>query len=355
MKKRLTIILAIVIISIGMTAVKLPALANSDIEINSTGSLTLEGGDVSFDAKDIEDMKTQVNALSNDLPDGDFASSKEGSLKNDLNSKGIINYDSGKVIFDASDLIKLANGIDKLKTCYQSEVVKNLKSIHTYFKADGTVTHVESEAISSDDASNLTFGQICNGILKSQSLEHLAGENILPASADNLSEGSAAWVNGNVVIGTGNDNRACYEQGYENGYEDGKADNLGVKCYYLGNITTYDNGMFYCDVKEMVPEVDYTKLTEDNFIICPAIISSNIEQAAIYAPEVEEVRPYCSIPEQTFMIDGLYYNNETGCLHFSTIPIRASGGLDSMHEYIKTVYANVIVSIYLYTGDIIKP
>lgn len=356
MKKRLTIILtAVITIITGVAAATLPAHANSNIEINSTGSLKLEGGDVLFDAEDIKDMQIQVNALSDELPEDAYASSKEGTLKNALNSKGIINYDSGKVIFDASDLINLANGIDNLKTCYQSEVVKSLKSIHTYYKSDGTVTHVESEAISSDDASNLTFGQICNGILKSQSLDHLAGENILPASADNLSEGSAAWVNGDIVIGTGNDNKANYEQGYEKGYEDGEAANSGGKCYYLGDIRTISQGLFYCDVKERVPEVDYTKLTFDNFILCPSIINANAEASTRYASISSNVIPFCSIPEQELKVAGHHYDKETGCLYFTALQIYANGGLSSMSGFVKKVETNVTVSVYLYTGDIIQP
>lgn len=351
MKKILTIILTALAISIGVAATKLPVFANSNIEINSTGSLTLEGGDVLFDAEDIKDMQTEVNALSDDLSGEAYTSSGEGTLKNVLNSKGIINYDSGKVIFDSSDLIKLANGIDNLKTCYQSEVVKSLNSIHTYFKPDGTVTHIESDAISSDDASNLTFGQICNGILKSQSLEHLAGENILPASADNLSEGSAAWVDGDIVIGTGNDNKASYEQGYEKGYEDGEAANSGGKCYYLGNIRTISQGQFCCDVKTKVPEVDYTKLTRNNFIICPSIINANTVIAA--ASVSGSGKPYCTIPEQELKLRSIAYDKENGCLYFSALQISANGGLNSGNA--KNVEANVTVGIYLYTGDIIQP
>ena len=354
MKKRLTIITAVTIISIGVAVIKLPALANSDIEINSTGNLTLEGGDVSFDAEDIIDMQKQVNALFDELPEEAYASAKEGTLKNDLNSKGIINFDSGKVIFDASDLIKLANGIDNLKSGYQSEVVKSLKSIHTYFKADGTATHVESDAISSEDASNLTFGQICSGILKSQSLEHLAGENILPASADNLSEGSAAWVDGNVVIGTGNDNKASYEQGYEKGYEDGEA-NSGGKCYYLGNITTITQGQFYCDISEKVPEIDYTKLTLNNFIFCPSKINANTNKSTVSKSLSGNLTPYCTIPEQELVIGGRSYNQETGRLCFSALQITATGGLASQSGLVKKAETNVTVSVYVYTGDIIKP
>ncbi|MBD5520420.1 MAG: hypothetical protein HDR03_04240 [Lachnospiraceae bacterium] len=351
MKKILTIILTAVTICIGAAATKLPAFANSNIDINSTGCLTLEGGDVLFDSKDIEDINTQVKTLSEDFSEGNYVSSKEGTLKNVFNSKGIINYDSGKVIFDSSDLIKLANGIDNLKTCYQSEVVKSLNSIHTYYKPDGTVTHIESDAISSDEASNLTFAQICNGILKSQSLEHLAGENIMPASADNLSEGSAAWVDGDIVIGTGNDNKASYEQGYEKGYEDGEAANSGGKCYYLGNIRTISQGQFCCDVKTKVPDIDYTKLTRNNFIICPSIINANTETASSSASG--SGKPYCTIPEQELKLRSIAYDKENGILYFSALQISANGGLNSGST--KTVETNVTVSIYLYTGDIIQP
>lgn len=50
--------------------------------------------------------------------------------------------------------------------------------------------------------------------------------NVASATADNLSAGTAAWVNGSLILGTGSDNKSYYnkgsEEGYKKGYDEGR-------------------------------------------------------------------------------------------------------------------------------------
>lgn len=72
---------------------------------------------------------------------------------------------------------------------------------------------------------------------------------IAAANAGNLSAGTAAWVNGSFIIGTGADNNNYYKAGKTNS-----------SIFDLGTSTSFN-------VKNLVPSVDYTKLTIDNFAI----------------------------------------------------------------------------------------
>lgn len=63
-----------------------------------------------------------------------------------------------------------------------------------------------------------TFEEICDGIMRSPSVDYFAEEKgITAATADNISKDKGAWVNGELIIGNGADNQAFYNQGYSDG------------------------------------------------------------------------------------------------------------------------------------------
>lgn len=165
-------------------------------------------------------------------------------------SRGAVNYANGKVVIDSADLTYLANEIDDLERSYKSLTVEALNGIGTYYaSADGEIIHEPDDSnITPDDAEVLSFDDLYQGILQSQSVEYLAdtqatdeSENhlyyadenaaesgdlitvtsdandfplmIRPADAGNLTAGTAAWVNGEVLVGNGADNRAYYDKG----------------------------------------------------------------------------------------------------------------------------------------------
>lgn len=65
-----------------------------------------------------------------------------------------------------------------------------------------------------------------------------------PVNADNLSAGTAAWVNGELIKGNGADNAEYYEQGYRIGYAEAMA-NVGnasvnyIRHYHDSNSSCY--------------------------------------------------------------------------------------------------------------------
>ena len=62
-------------------------------------------------------------------------------------------------------------------------------------------------------------------------------DNLVAATADNLSLGTAAWVDGQYIVGTGGDNNSYYTQGYANGVA-GAMDNVDIT-YHLHSDSCY--------------------------------------------------------------------------------------------------------------------
>lgn len=184
-----------------------------------------------------------------------LAEERASSRSSHITSRGVLDYENGKVVIDSSDLIYLANQIDDLEAAYKSATVDALNQISTYYSTmDGDISHNDWENnVSSDSAVVLSFNDLYQGILKSQSVEHLedvqakdsdgsllyyadldASDNnnltrsttettdfpIMTQSANenNLTTGTAAWVDGKLLIGNGADNKTYYNQGYADGF-----------------------------------------------------------------------------------------------------------------------------------------
>ena len=177
--------------------------------------------------------------------------------RNEICSKGNIEFENGEVYFTASDLIYLADEIDSLENTYKSGLIDSLNKVGTFFKKDGTITYNsnENEIISEELKKEVSLGSIKQGIQLSQSVESLskiqatdsqgkllyyktdidkANENRYSVTttdtgfpvfykaveADNLTAGTAAWVNGLLIKGNGMDNTICFNSGID--FADGR-------------------------------------------------------------------------------------------------------------------------------------
>ena len=185
------------------------------------------------------------------------------SRKANLKSTGSINFENGAVYVTASDLIYLADEIDNLENTYKRTSIDALNDIGTFFLSDGTTVNDSAGNVidTDEEKSGVAFGKIIEGIKKSQSVDSLSQTqatdkegNLLfyetqeeqinknihsatktdtgfpifyhPVNADNLSVGTAAWVNGELIRGNGADNTTYYERGYRMGYAEAMA-NVG--------------------------------------------------------------------------------------------------------------------------------
>lgn len=170
------------------------------------------------------------------------AAENPAATRNELHSEGAICYDNGEggVVLDAEDLYMLADQLDLFKV----RVSKQLGIMQTYLSRSDTgipltsadnvyAVHKKPSAGEEIDPLTLDFASILETIAVSQSIPQdpaayglpsgtklyktpegqLVKENaegaepisIQAASADNLSAGAAAWVNGRLLLGTGAD------------------------------------------------------------------------------------------------------------------------------------------------------
>lgn len=182
------------------------------------GSIVVDEGKIVLDTVDMDMLQKELDSLETELPDTSKQLYYGIARKSRLNSKGIIDYANGTVVIDSSDFGYLADEIDMLESAYKANMVSALHAMGTSFLADGSISHeTANEGIPEEGAVRLSFDTIISGILQSQSVDHLAEQGIAGAVEDNLSKGTAAWVNGNLIIGSGADNDAYYKQGFIDG------------------------------------------------------------------------------------------------------------------------------------------
>lgn len=179
-----------------------------------------------------------------------------GHRRDEIRSRGTINYDDGAVVIDSADLITLADRMDELETSFKPGAAEALAQIGTYIQQDGSISYEDKQEI---DPLKVAFGSYITGILRSQSVAFLADRqasdikgtiyykyeknnllevtntdtgmpvHIVPAAADNMTEQTAAWVDGQCFAGNGSDNYYFYQKGFIEGY----AAKMGAKVEYL--------------------------------------------------------------------------------------------------------------------------
>lgn len=169
------------------------------------------------------------------------AEDQGAAVKEGLKSYGKITYQDGKdqVVIDSQDFYKLEERINLFK----QGVTDQLSEINTYFTtgegvsvqtdADIRVAHTAPSDGCAVDPVSLDFGTILEGIAASQSVP----SDVTAASAKNLSAGTAAWVDGKLILGTGEDNESYFEKGKEL-----KTDSGVLTVYGHGSTTTVTLG-----------------------------------------------------------------------------------------------------------------
>lgn len=168
------------------------------------------------------------------------AAENPSATKAQLRSEGAVRYSGkeGEVIIDAADFYTLADQLDLFKI----RAVKQLGVMRTYLtRSDGDVALTSADGVyavhrkpaAEADPLSLDFATILEGIAVSQSIptdpaaygfpagtqlykkadgtlttsssDGAEAVSVQPAEADNLSAGTAAWVNGKLLLGTGKD------------------------------------------------------------------------------------------------------------------------------------------------------
>ena len=123
------------------------------------------------------------------------------------------------IVIDSADLVTLANATNALNTQFTDSLAAAVNNIGSVPKTD----RVSSTASFSDlltgikNSQNIPTSQTYNGTLPGSSSTTTG--NISAAKEENLSLGTAAWVDGQLIVGTGADNNSYYNRGYADGLQ----------------------------------------------------------------------------------------------------------------------------------------
>lgn len=127
------------------------------------------------------------------------------------------------IVIDSADLVTLANATNELNTQFTDSLAAAVNNIGSVPKTD----RVAEGAQFSDILSAITNSQaidssesvyvLPNGTVTDDSTaEGVVETQIAGATAENLTAGTAAWVDGQYIVGTGADNNSYYDLGISN-------------------------------------------------------------------------------------------------------------------------------------------
>lgn len=144
------------------------------------------------------------------------------------------------IVIDSADLVTLANATNELNTQFTDSLAAAVNNIGSVPQTD----RVAAGAQFSDILSAITNSQaidssesvyvLPNGTVTDDSTaEGVVETQITGATEANLTAGTAAWVDGQYIVGTGSDNNSYYANGFNKGYADGVIDGQNK----TGNIT----------------------------------------------------------------------------------------------------------------------
>ncbi|MDE6388340.1 MAG: hypothetical protein K2L82_11115 [Lachnospiraceae bacterium] len=174
------------------------------------------------------------------------------STASQMKSKGAIVYQNGtdSVVIDSNDLYVLADTLDQFKFAVYSQMAEmntylttEERGINLTTSSDIYVAHLAPQ--DKVDPMDIEFDTLMEGFAATQSIPYTPLEygytdetklyktatgflttdasvgtemiEIEEATADGISAGKAAWVNGELILGTGVDNQAYYNLGYTDG------------------------------------------------------------------------------------------------------------------------------------------
>lgn len=235
-------------------------------------------------------LENQIKELSDSIYEKNIIHTTK--RKDMIKSKGNISFENAKVFLRAQDLIYLADEIDKLESAYKSNLIEALNQIGTYFRKDGTHSYdsAQNEINTEELKKSISLGSILQGMISSQSVEAIKQLQVVDgegnslfyqneeaknnndylnitttdtgfplyykeATANNLSAGCSAWVNGILLKGNGADNKTSWNNGYKEGYSKGVADSLSkVNIIYSYHKHTDQNGSCYGTLTGMRPK-----------------------------------------------------------------------------------------------------
>lgn len=128
------------------------------------------------------------------------------------------------IVIDSADLVTLANATNELNTQFTDSLAAAVNNIGSVPKTDrvaagATFSDLLKEIKNSQaiDTSESVYVLQNGTVTDDSTAEGVVEKQIAGATAENLTAGTAAWVDGQYIVGTGADNNSYYASGYANG------------------------------------------------------------------------------------------------------------------------------------------
>ena len=128
---RKMIIIFTLIISFTLSGIVIKA---EESGIESAGSITSGQDGITLTADDFSYLNGEIAAAAN-------GSGNSMNRRMNLKSKGNLNFNHGAVYLSSNDFIYLADQIDLLEKTFKVNLVNELNSINTFFRADGSLVY----------------------------------------------------------------------------------------------------------------------------------------------------------------------------------------------------------------------
>ena len=328
-KNRIYFLLA-AIITVGSISMNAFASGGTSDSIKSRGLLVFDNDtpdtsdDVIFDASDLTMLETEIDAATeaavqgkNDLVDmlkEKLPSSVTDGLGDNPSyddiAEAIGNIGKG-ANFTASDLLmgkigydgsNLVTGTMPNKGAFTSTGLKAGESLiipEGYHNGSG---YVEAASLASQTGVTGTYTNTHDTEDTSDDTE----EDLVAATADNLSLGTAAWVDGQYIVGNGADNNSYYATGYASGKSEASVERILVGSHQGAISTT--SCSFDCTSIQ-----GWENLTSDNFSFMPTGGFMNYKSSNEY-----------QVQNNSGGNVSILYDNSTGVVTVSGLEIRSS-------------------------------
>lgn len=206
-------VLALVIAATFFSGTALGAAA-SNYTFGSTGDVVYDQGGTKKVVFDNDDLKYLDKKIDTAIAATDSAKTAAETGKKEIAKKLNTWSIPTKISEENPTYDGIKTSLDYIKsTPGVGEPYKNASGSQLYVKPDGLTTTNEAEK----DPTPPTG--VTNPL------------KIAAANAGNLSAGTAAWVNGEFIIGTGSDNNNYYEQSYSKAYQEGR-DSVKINITY---------------------------------------------------------------------------------------------------------------------------
>lgn len=156
------------------------------------------------------------------------------------------------IVIDSADLVTLANATNELNTQFTDSLAAAVNNIGSVPKTDrvaagATFSDLLKEIKNSQaiDTSESVYVLQNGTVTDDSTAEGVVEKQIAGATAENLTAGTAAWVDGQYIVGTGADNNSYYNRGYTEGVA--KVDN-GTVTYITHSHTESGCSLGQCNI-----------------------------------------------------------------------------------------------------------